>query len=43
MNQPVAEKRIGGEVTVGSILADDAFARAIANECIESGKVRMAQ
>ena len=29
--------------TLDTILADDAFARAIANECIESGKVRMAQ
>jgi 1-deoxy-D-xylulose-5-phosphate reductoisomerase len=29
--------------TLDAILADDAFARAVANECIESGKVRMAQ
>jgi len=29
--------------TLDTILADDAFARAIANECIESGKVRMVQ
>jgi 1-deoxy-D-xylulose-5-phosphate reductoisomerase len=29
--------------TLDAILADDAVARAVANECIESGKVRMAQ